>query len=298
MPNAAKVEIELEDIQFHEELGEGGFGTVNRVTFTKPFKGYAEAAAKSIRGMRKEEVDIMRKLDHPNIVKWLGFYSKGPINIILLEYAKDGSLHDYLSDMSKPLPEPLKRKWAKESALAIQYLHEHKCLHRDIKAKNCLLFENNTLKLCDFGLAREIDLSFTLSSAKGTYQYMAPEIIRTNKDNKGSYSIFTDSYAYGMLLLAIYTRQTPFEGKEYGHVIFKVGNGTLKPDIPADVPQDIACAMKQCWEFEPRKRPTMKSILKGKSQLNVFCHDMNFSHISSKGVNWYTSTFQTFNCMG
>ncbi|XP_072043239.1 uncharacterized protein [Amphiura filiformis] len=256
-------DIKYSNLEFHEELGEGGFGTVNRVTFKNAYKGYVEAAAKTVRGMRKEEVEIMSKLKHTNIVTWIGFYRDGPVNIIFIEYAKGGSLHDYLSDTSRPLPYALKRKWAKESALAIRYLHENKCLHRDIKPKNCLLFENNTLKLCDFGLAREIDDSFTLSSAKGTYQFMAPEIINTNADNKATFSIYTDIYAYGMLLLAIYTRQNPFHGKEYGYVVFHVGNGTLQPDIPQEVPEDIRNVIKQCWEVEPRKRPTMKRILEG-----------------------------------
>ena len=256
-------EVVYSNLIFHEKLGEGGYGSVTRVTFKKPYKGYKEAAAKSVRELRREEVNIMRKLNHQHIVPLIGFYSNGAVNIILMEIAKSGSLYDYLVDASLPLSDALKRKWAKQAALALQYLHKLKCLHRDIKPQNCLLFENNTLKLCDFGLAREIDQSFALSSAKGTYQYMAPEIINTNDDNKATFSIYTDIYAYGMLLLAIYTRKTPFEGNQYGYVVFHVGRGELQPEIPQDIPEDARLVMKQCWEVEPRKRPTVERILEG-----------------------------------
>ena len=268
-------QLKYGDFEFHEKIGEGAYGIVSRVTFTKPYKGYHEAAAKCIRELKKEEVNIMSKLNHPHIVNWIGFFSDGSINIILIEYAKSGSLYDYLMNPSLSLSDALKRKWAKQAALALQYLHKHNFLHRDIKPKNCLLFKNDTLKLCDFGLAREIDHSFTLSSMKGTYQYMAGEIIRTNADNKGTFSIYSDIYAYGMLLLAIYTRRTPFDGLEYHYVVFHVGNGELQPSIPEDIPEDIRCVMKKCWEVEPKKRPTIDRILEGKI---VFMLQNYFNH--------------------
>ena len=253
-------QVDFSYLEFHEKIGEGAYGIVSRATFKKPFKGYKEAAAKCIRELKTEEVKIMSKLNHPHIVTWIGFYSNGPVSIILIEYAKSGSLYDYLMDSSLPLSNALKRKWAKQAALALQYLHKHNFLHRDIKPQNCLLFKNYTLKLCDFGLAREIDHSFTLSSMKGTYQYMAGEIIRTKK---AKFSIYSDIYAYGMLLLAIYTRKTPFDGMEYHCVIYQVGSGKLQPSIPEDIPEDVRCAMKKCWEVEPSKRPTIDRILEG-----------------------------------
>ncbi len=250
-----------DNLEFKEELGQGAYGTVNRVIFNKPYKGYKEAAAKNVRRMRREEVDIMRKLHHPNIVKFIAIYSNGPIYVILLEYAQNGCLYDYLTDHTKPLPDSLRRQWAKEAALAIQYLHKCKVLHRDIKPSNILLFKDNTLKFCDFGLSREFDRTFILSSEKGTYQYMAPEIINTI-DDQATFSIYTDIYAYGMLLLAIYTRQSPFNGMLHAYVIYQVGLGKLQPDIPESVPQELKEVMRKCWDVDPTKRPSTESILK------------------------------------
>ena len=252
--------IDYSNLEFHEKLGQGSFGSVNRVTFKQPYKGFKEAAAKSVIEFKKSEVEILAKLSHPHIVTWIGFYENGPIKVILTEYARYGSLRDYLSDESRPLPEELKRKWIKESALGIQYLHANNCLHRDIKGSNCVIFENNVLKLCDFGLARETDHSFTMSSQKGTYQYMAPELINADDVKKVPFSKFTDIYAYGMLVLEIYTRKLPFSGKVYAHVVYNVGKGTLQPTIPPECPRDLADMMKQCWDMNPRSRPTMDKI--------------------------------------
>ena len=257
---ASSESIDISNISFKDVLGEGGFGQVYRAIFTTPYKGYTEAAAKSINTeLVKNEVEIMKKLNHPNIVEFLGVYQKGPSTIILLECAPDGTLHQYLSKdkATAPVPEELFRKWARESSLGIQYLHEKDFLHRDIKGSNCLLFQDKLLKLSDFGISREYNRSMTTSSLKGTCGFMAPEIIVTNANGRSTFSVKSDIYAFGMLLLQIFTRKTPFAGMEWQTVSFKVGNGT-KPDIPDGCPEDLADLMYDCWETDPRNRPTIQ----------------------------------------
>ena len=243
-------------MNYDKEIGEGGFGTVYRVSFKKPFKGYTTAAAKSVTKFRKEEIDILKKADHCNIVKLIGSYFQVPnINILFFELATLGSLQDYLSDKSKPLSLKLVKKWLTESALALQYLHDKNLIHRDIKPSNCLLFDDLVLKLSDFGLARELDDSHTYSSQKGTHRYMAPEIHKSNK-----FSRFTDIYAYGMLALHTYTRKEPFPGMEWQCVVFQVPNG-LKPEIPKDCPMELTELITQCIATNPSDRPDAASIL-------------------------------------
>ncbi|XP_072014845.1 uncharacterized protein [Amphiura filiformis] len=178
-----------------------------------------------------------------------------------MEYAPNGSLHDYLKDPSKTLPYELQKKWAQESVLALKYLHGQNFLHRDIKPQNCLLFKDNLLKLCDFGLAREIEESQTTSSQKGTYRYMAPEIHVGNERGRAIYSKPADIWAYGMLLLEICTRKPPFQELEWHRVIFEVGNGA-QPSIPEGCPKDLSDIMQQCWNNDPKQRPTSASIAK------------------------------------
>ena len=252
--------IDINNSVFKEKLGQGGYGSVNRVIFKTPYRGFMEAAAKSITEFREEEAGILARLSHPHIVTWIGFYENGPMKIIFTEYAKYGSLHDYLANESKEIPKELKEKWIIESALGIQYLHDNNCLHRDIKPQNCVIFEGNILKLCDFGLARETNHSITMSSQKGSYPYMAPELLNAPDIKQVPFSKFSDIYAYGMLVLEIHTRKTPFSGMVYGHVIYNIGNGNLKPDIPSGCPGYLTNLMKKCLDFNPRQRPTIAEV--------------------------------------
>ncbi|XP_072051421.1 mitogen-activated protein kinase kinase kinase 12-like [Amphiura filiformis] len=258
--DASVDKLDASNIDFHERIGEGGFGSVSRVSFKTPYKGYTEAASKTVLyELAKKEVEVMSKLHHPHIVNLLGFCEIPSAKLILMEYAPNGSLHDYLKDPSKSLPYQLQKKWAKESAIAITYLHKQNFLHRDIKPQNCLLFQDNLLKLCDFGLAHEIEESQTTSSQKGTYRYMAPEIHVGNERGRAIYSKPADIWAYGMLLLAICTRKPPFEDLEWHRVVFEVGNGA-KPSIPKSCPKDLSDIMQQCWNNDPKQRPTSALI--------------------------------------
>ena len=257
-------QLDYDNLEFHEQIGEGGGGIVNRVTFKHQHNGYNEAAAKTIlrteKSITDEEAEIMSRLNHPNIVLLLGFCKISRTKIIVLEYAKHGSLHHFLAAEKNSLPQELQHKWMRESALALQYLHAKNFLHRDVKANNCLLFDNNVLKLCDFGLAKELDeKSYAQSSQKGTHGYMAPELV---VDIHVPYSRYTDVWAYGMLVYEILSRKVPFHDyKEPMHVLYKVGSGELTPTIPSDCPGHIETLMMKCWKFEAKKRPTMDTIL-------------------------------------
>ena len=162
-----KERLTSSDIEFDDEpIGSGSFGEVYRVTLKRPFKGRTEAAAKTnMRKLNKKEIHILRITQHPNILEFLD-YIPGRHPIIVTELAKE-SLRAYLDKEKGRVSAELQAKWILESAKAIQYLHNgipdengicKPLIHRDLKAANCLLFGDDlVLKLCDFGIAREID---------------------------------------------------------------------------------------------------------------------------------------------
>ena len=250
------------DIEFKEEVGGGVCGKVHRVTFKKPYKGHTEAAAKNFTDLTPQEFKILSKLNHPHIIMLLGKFQNGPINLIFLEYTPFGSLHDYLTqDPFNATPENLLRKWARESALAVEYLHDNHVLHRDLKVKNCLLFgEDLLLKLSDFGLACDTTHTHTFSSIMGTFPYMAPEVVSPRGFREQvEYSIYSDIYAYGMLLLEICTKRPPFEGWDWRQITWTVSKWPgHKPDIPKDCPSDLADLILECLRWTPKDRPTIK----------------------------------------
>ena len=273
-----KWSIDYTNLNFHEVLGKGGFGIVHRVTFKTPYKGFTEAAAKTFTKLTNEEGEILTSLSHPNIVTVLGFSYCAPVNILVLELAPKGSLHKYLyldsKDKTISVPQNLVRKWLKESAFALQYLHDNSILHMDIKAKNCLLFHNDTLKLCDFGLAVKLDeFSTTCKTMRGTWRYMAPENLNPKAKDIPKHSKFTDIFSYGMLVYEMCARKVPFEGMNYLEVMIRIAEHEefIQPEIPSNCPKDLSDLMKWCWKVNPKERPKVGNIIQGKMlQIQMF----------------------------
>ena len=147
------------------KIGSGTYGDVYRVAFKQPFKGHRKGAAKNLRKLFKKEIHILKTAKHQNIVTFLDYVDEGFLSVIVTELAKE-SLRERLNKNRGQISGMLQEKWIKESADAIQYLHngipdEHgksmPVTHRDLKAANCLLFAGETLKLCDFGISKKTE---------------------------------------------------------------------------------------------------------------------------------------------
>uniref|UniRef100_A0A8C5L3A0 mitogen-activated protein kinase kinase kinase n=1 Tax=Jaculus jaculus TaxID=51337 RepID=A0A8C5L3A0_JACJA len=156
--------------------------------------------------------------------------------------------------------------WAVQIARGMLYLHEEAAvpiLHRDLKSSNVLLLEkiehddvcNKTLKITDFGLAREWCRT-TRMSAAGTYAWMAPEVIRSCLFSKGS-----DIWSYGVLLWELLTGEVPYRGIDGLAVAYGVAVNKLTLPIPSTCPEPFAKLMKECWEPDPHVRPSFAFIL-------------------------------------
>ncbi|EHB13011.1 Mitogen-activated protein kinase kinase kinase [Heterocephalus glaber] len=154
------------------------------------------------------------------------------------------------------------------------YLHEEAVvpiLHRDLKSSNILLLEkiehddvcNKTLKITDFGLAREWHRT-TKMSAAGTYAWMAPEVIRSSLFSKGS-----DIWSYGVLLWELLTGEVPYRGIDGLAVAYGVAVNKLTLPIPSTCPEPFTKLMKECWEQDPHIRPSFASILQQLSAIEV-----------------------------
>ncbi|XP_029770739.1 mitogen-activated protein kinase kinase kinase 21 isoform X1 [Suricata suricatta] len=146
------------------------------------------------------------------------------------------------------------------------YLHEEavvSILHRDLKSSNILLLEkiehddicNKTLKITDFGLAREWHRT-TRMSAAGTYAWMAPEVIKSSLFSKGS-----DIWSYGVLLWELLTGEVPYRGIDGLAVAYGVAVNKLTLPIPSTCPEPFAKLMKGCWQQDPHIRPSFALIL-------------------------------------
>ena len=238
-----------EDLQFHEKIGKGGHSTVFRATFRAgSYKGYTDAAVKTLHRQDEKEVEIMKKLKHKNIVAFLGYVHVCPNFLIVMERCRC-SLWECLHEQQKKPLKALCQAWTYQTAEAIRYLHEHNIVHRDLRSKNCLLTADDILKVCDFGISKIAEETEDTINAAGCRPYIAPEVISEKKFSKAS-----DIYALGFLLWEIHTKeipkpiQYPGQGEEY-----------LKDRH--SIPDNWKALLRSCWEYNYHKRPKIEEVL-------------------------------------
>ena len=276
--------IKESHLTYHEQIGRGASGDVYRVTWKSRKFGKIEAAAKKIpifRGQNIEEkfgneIKYLQSLNHPNIISYYGHVITSDHVIIVTEYATKGTLHDNLKNKDR-LPPKLKLKWAIQAAKGIKYLQDKKILHRDIKSINLLIDSDDNLKICDFGIARNLTSTKTTRSSKGTIAYLPPEAFSFTSDPMMSPK--ADIFAFGIILWQLETCQEPYKGLIPERIMWLVGNDNYRPEIPATCPDVLGHLMRECWDREREKRPGADRIIDTLLEL----------YESSKAYQYYTS---------
>ncbi|KAK8954726.1 Serine/threonine-protein kinase PBS1 [Platanthera zijinensis] len=194
-------------------LGSGGFGRVYKglLAGTNEVIAVKKLDRRGYQGSREFLIEVLMLglLQHPNLVKLLGYCAEGDQRILVYEYMPNGSLHDQLFDelpKSKPLDWFTRMKIATGAAKGLEHLHDvanPPVIYRDMKASNILLDEDYNPKLSDFGLAKlgpVGDKTHVSTRVMGTYGYCAPEYALTGQLTKMS-----DVYSFGVLLLELIT---------------------------------------------------------------------------------------------
>ncbi|KAG6691509.1 hypothetical protein I3842_10G066900 [Carya illinoinensis] len=189
------------------KLGQGGFGSVYKGKFSN---GQEIAVKRLSRGSQqgdqefKNEILLVAKLQHRNLVRLLGFCFEGNERLLVYELMPNASLDCFIFDPSKRLHLDWKIRYKIIMGIArgLQYLHEDsqfRIIHRDLKASNVLLDKEMNPKISDFGMARLFTLDQTQANTRrivGTYGYMAPEYAMY-----GHFSVKSDVFSYGVLVL-------------------------------------------------------------------------------------------------
>ncbi|KAM6969181.1 mitogen-activated protein kinase kinase kinase 9 [Tautogolabrus adspersus] len=270
VPPLHLLEIDFSELTLEEIIGVGGFGKVYRAVW----RG-CEVAVKAARRdpdedpeqtleSVRQEAKLFAMLNHPNIMALLGVCLLEPNLCLVMEFARGGALNRALA--GKRIPPCTLVDWAVQIARGMLYLHSQAIvpiIHRDLKSSNILILErvemadlsNKTLKITDFGLAREWHRT-TKMSAAGTYAWMAPEVIRSSTFSKGS-----DIWSYGVLLWELLTGEVPFRGIDSLAVAYGVAMNKLALPIPSTCPEPFARLMEECWSSDPHSRPHFTAIL-------------------------------------
>ncbi|XP_058062388.1 mitogen-activated protein kinase kinase kinase 11-like [Anopheles bellator] len=263
------VEIQFHELTIGEVIGVGGFSKVHRA-----FWNGEEVAVKASR--QDDDIDVTREnvlqeaklfwsLKHPNIVALKSVCLDPQRPCLVMEFARGGSLNKILT--GRKIPPDVLVDWAIQIARGMKYLHCEapiSVIHRDLKSSNVLISQsiqdgnllNKTLKITDFGLAREAYRT-TRMSAAGTFAWMPPEVIKS-----GTYSKASDVWSYGVLLWELLTGETPYKGFDSLSVAYGVAVNTLALPIPKTCPEAWGRLMKGCWEIDPHRRPSFRLIEK------------------------------------
>ncbi|TVY22042.1 Serine/threonine-protein kinase STE11 [Lachnellula arida] len=260
-------------------IGQGSFGSVylalhavtgellavKQVEALSPGANSAnDARKKSMIDALKREISLLRDLQHPNIVQYLGASSSSETLNIFLEYVPGGSVQTMLNSYGA-LREPLIRNFVRQIVTGLAYLHGRDIIHRDIKGANILVDNKGGIKISDVGISKKMEASNILTGAsqnknrpslQGSVFWMAPEVVKQT-----SYTRKADIWSLGCLVVEMMTGTHPFPDCSQLQAIFKIGGAKISPTIPDHASADAKTFLQQAFEVEHVKRPSAEELL-------------------------------------
>ncbi|XP_032723370.1 serine/threonine-protein kinase B-raf isoform X1 [Lontra canadensis] len=260
-------EIPDGQITVGQRIGSGSFGTVYKG------KWHGDVAVKMLNVTAptpqqlqafKNEVGVLRKTRHVNILLFMG-YSTKPQLAIVTQWCEGSSLYHHLHIIETKFEMIKLIDIARQTAQGMDYLHAKSIIHRDLKSNNIFLHEDLTVKIGDFGLATVKSRwsgSHQFEQLSGSILWMAPEVIRMQ--DKNPYSFQSDVYAFGIVLYELMTGQLPYSNiNNRDQIIFMVGRGYLSPDLSkvrSNCPKAMKRLMAECLKKKRDERPLFPQI--------------------------------------
>ncbi|XP_029684822.1 serine/threonine-protein kinase A-Raf isoform X2 [Takifugu rubripes] len=283
-------EVHPREVTIQKRIGTGSFGTV--------FKGkwHGDVAVKILKVTEptpeqlqafKNEMQVLRKTRHVNILLFMGYMTK-PNFAIITQWCEGSSLYRHLHVTETKFDTMRRIDVARQTAQGMDYLHAKNIIHRDLKSNNIFLHEGWTVKIGDFGLATVKSRwsgSKQVEQPSGSILWMAPEVIRMQDSNP--YTFQSDVYAYGVVLFELMSGSLPysninnrdqrtifyifdpsilkpFRQQSFQQIIFMVGRGYLSPDLTkifSTSPKSMKRLIVDCLKFKRDERPLFPQIL-------------------------------------
>ena len=270
LPRSAVEELEHEpnitDFNIIKEIGNGAFAKVYLAVHKKTKVKYAIKAIDKLNlenSMEKtsfnREVEIMYKLDHPNIVKLYSHFEDSKYCYLIMQYLPNGNAYDLLIKSGKKPDMKLVASIVRDVIRAVYYLHNMVpiIVHRDIKPENILLDENYNAHLIDFGWSNYIINGRRRNSICGTPLYYPPEMI-----NGLGHDETADIWCIGILLVELSCGKTPFQGND----IETVGQNISELNLswPSNIDPDIKDLCSKILKANSNQRPDLEYIYEHK----------------------------------
>lgn len=246
--------------QLGDCLGRGAFGSVYRAL---KWSTGETVAIKQVRladlpkselNVIMQEIDLLKNLHHPNIVKYHGFVKTVENLYIILEYCENGSLHSICKNFGK-FPENLVSLYTAQVLQGLLFLHEQGVIHRDIKGANILTTKEGLVKLADFGVATKAQ-GLTEGSVVGTPYWMAPEVIELSGATTAS-----DIWSLGCTVIELLDGKPPYHKLAPMPALFRIVNDD-HPPLPEGASPLVRDFLMQCFQKDPNLRVTAKKLLR------------------------------------
>ncbi|KAG2277414.1 hypothetical protein Bca4012_042283 [Brassica carinata] len=211
-----------------------------------------------------QEIAVLSRLRHPNIVQYYGSETVDDKLYIYLEYVSGGSIYKLLQEYGQ-FGENAIRNYTQQILSGLAYLHAKNTVHRDIKGANILVDPHGRVKVADFGMAKHITAQSGPLSFKGSPYWMAPEVIQ----NSSGSNLAVDIWSLGCTVLEMATTKPPWSQYEGVPAMFKIGNSKDLPDIPNHLSEEGKDFVRKCLQRNPANRPTAAQLLEHAFVRNV-----------------------------
>ena len=263
----------FDEYELKEKLGEGAYGSVYKVQ--QKFTNYLRA----VKAIKKKHVDstefyneieVLKALDHPNIIKLFDCYQDKSYYYMVEEYCSGGDLFDYIQK-EKFFTERKAGTIFNQLLSAVNHLHKKRIVHRDLKPENIVLIEAKNkdvfIKLIDFGTSITIK-GKNLTQELGTIYYIAPEVFMNNYNEKA------DIWSCGIILYTMLCGHPPFCGNKENTIKSKILHSKLI--FPSkefkSVSKEAIEYIKHLLAYNPEERPTAEEALNNKWLLSMICN--------------------------
>jgi len=242
-----------------QKLGQGSYGYVckglSRETgATRAVKYLSKARAKGLRMRFRQEIEIMKRVDHPNIIKLVETFEDSDHIFLVMELCVGGDLYNRLAQHG-PFAEGSAALLMQQIFRPVCYMHGQGICHRDLKLENFLLLteepvEQNTLKLIDFGFSCPTEPGQMLSTKLGTPRYSSPQVLA------GSYDRSCDLWSCGVIMYMLLSGDAPFDGRSDAEVMQCVRRGNYRFAAPLwrGASEDSKALVRMLLKYRPEER--------------------------------------------
>lgn len=259
------INIEVDDMELHGQIGAGGFGTVHKATRLSTAEVVAVKELRSDRltvvswASLYAEVETMASVRHQFVLELVGAHITEPYRIIT-RFCPGKSLFDRLhraARQMRPLSPTRLTIIAYEVAVGMEHLHAMNIVHRDLKTLNILLDEEDDGCVADFGLSGMMKDNQELAGGVGTPHYTAPEVL-----SHARYGPKVDTFSYGLVLWEMLNRKVPYGEMSHMAIYEHVVTRGWRLPIAPETPECLKRMITRCWSKNPNDRPDFSEIVK------------------------------------